>query len=80
MRLSKDLLLKNNFNSTIVKLANICQIEFPDNYSLVMAEFDRHMKLRLIIKTTCLENHRQEHLPKHITRHIFKEVRKYLTD
>ena len=43
MRMSKDLLLKNNFNSTTAKLATICQKEYPDNYALVMEEFARHV-------------------------------------
>jgi len=65
MRLSKNLLLRNNFNSTIVKLAEICQKDdFPSNYALVMEEFERHMRQRIMVNTFCLEEYRVVKYPK----------------
>lgn len=80
IRMSEDLLLKNCFNSTIAKIANICQKDFPENYKFIMEEFEMHMQQRILVKAVCLDKHRQETYPQHVTRNIFKEIQKYLAD
>ena len=76
MRLSQNLFQKSSFNSTIVRLAQICQLEFPDNYSLVMSEVWRHEVGKKMLTTVCLDRHRQQAYPR-VNKNIFKEIQKY---
>ena len=74
-------MLKNCFNSTIAKIAHICQRDFESNYKFIMAEFEMHVQRRILIKAVTLDKYRQETMPQHIiTRNIFKEISKYLED
>ena len=78
--MSENLLLKNCFNSTIAKIAHICQKDFPENYKFIMEEFEMHMQERILVKVICLDKHRKEAFPQHVTRNIFKEISKYIED
>ena len=68
---------KSSFNSTIVRLAQICQLEYPENYELIMTEVRRHLVGKSMLTTLCLDRHRQQEFPTCLTRNIFKEIQKY---
>jgi len=74
LRMSKDLLLKNSFGSHTARVAFICQREYPENYKLVMEEFERHMRHRFYVNTVCLDRYRRDSFPKSITKLIFREI------